>query len=37
LETIFKENDLLWDENDNRLDAAEDISSSDEEIFNPDY
>ena len=37
LETIFNENNLEWDENDDRLDGEQDISSSDEEIYNPDY
>ena len=37
LETIFKENELQWNIDDPRIDEEEDISSSDEEIYNPDY
>ena len=36
-EIIFNENNLKLDKNDERLDLVEDISSSDEEIYNPEY
>ena len=37
LETIFKENTLKWDEQDPRIDDVQDISSSDDEVYNPNY
>ena len=37
LSTIFAENKLKFDEQDERLDANEDVSSSDELVYNPNY
>ena len=37
LDTIFREKKLKWSSEDKRIDEVEDISSSDEEVYNPDY
>ena len=37
METIFKENDLSFHEDDDRIDAVSDVSSEDEVIYNKDY
>ena len=37
LDTIFREKNLKWSPEDQRIDDVSDISSSDEEVYNPDY
>lgn len=37
MENVFADNNLEWDSNDERLDNEEDVSSSEDELDNPNY